>query len=99
MLQLGQGVAANQRQAETRLGWILLQKIIILLTMRAGGSSLPALVGEADGPGVLRLARVLLLGGLLPLGDDVTHLVGGSFERKGKEVRRRHQTAGTMVRQ
>lgn len=35
---------------------------------------LPALVGEADGSGVLRLARVLLLGGLLPLGDDVTHL-------------------------
>lgn len=88
MLELGQGVAANQKHAETRLGWILLQEIIILLMMQPGGFSLPALVGEADGPGVLRLARVLLLGGLLPLGDDVTHLVGGSFEKK-----KRNETA------
>lgn len=50
--------------------------------MRPACFSLPALVGEPDGPGALRLARVLLLGGLLPLGDDVTHLVGGSFEKK-----------------
>lgn len=50
--------------------------------MRPACFPLPALVGEADGPGALRLARVLLLGGLLPLGDDVTHLVGGSFEKK-----------------
>lgn len=37
---------------------------------------LPALVGEADGSVVLRLAGVLLLARLLPLGDDVAHLSG-----------------------
>lgn len=37
-------------------------------------SNLPVLVGEPDSPGVLRFARVLLLGGLLPFGDDVTDL-------------------------
>lgn len=36
----------------------------------------PALVGEADRPGVFRLASVLLLRRLLPLGDNVTDLRG-----------------------
>lgn len=66
--------------------------------MPPGGWALPAPVGEADGPGVLGLARVLLLGGLLPLGDDVTHLVGGSFKRR-REMRRRRQAASRMARQ
>lgn len=43
---------------------------------------LPALVGEADSFGVLRLSGVLLLGGLLPLGDDVTHLNQGVCLKK-----------------
>lgn len=34
----------------------------------------PVLVGEADSPGVFRLASLLLLRRLLPLGDDVTDL-------------------------
>lgn len=34
----------------------------------------PVLVGEADSPAVFRLASVLLLRCLLPLGDDVTDL-------------------------
>lgn len=34
----------------------------------------PVLVGEADSPAALRLASVLLLRRLLPLGDDVTDL-------------------------
>lgn len=38
------------------------------------GASPPVLVGEADRPGVFRLASVLLLGGLLPFGDNVTNL-------------------------
>lgn len=36
----------------------------------------PALVGEADRPGVFRLSSVLLLRRLLPLGDNVTDLRG-----------------------
>lgn len=36
--------------------------------------SLPVLVGEADSPGVFRLASVLLLRGVLPLGDNVANL-------------------------
>lgn len=39
-------------------------------------ANVPALVGEADRPGVFRLASVLLLRRLLPLGDNVTDLRG-----------------------
>lgn len=52
--------------------------------------SLPVLVGEADSPGVLGLASVLLLRGVLPLGDDVTNLQIGSRKRicvKSSEMR------------
>lgn len=38
--------------------------------------NVPALIGEADCPGVFRLASVLLLRRLLPLGDNVTDLRG-----------------------
>lgn len=55
------------------------------MVVRPDCFSLPALVGQADGPAVLRLARVLLLGGLLPLGDDVTHLVSGLVKKKEKK--------------
>lgn len=79
-----QGALGNWKQVESCLHWILLWKIIWIIK-QLYWFSLPALVGEADGSGVLRLARVLLLGGLLPLRDDVTHLDRGVSLKKGKK--------------
>lgn len=49
-------------------------------------SSVPVLVGEADAPGVFRLARVLLLGRVLPLGNDVADLENHFWRHTGVKI-------------